>query len=136
MDKSLGTLLHFWGIFQFTQVQPLPSPHKKCWTSVSRIFSQVSTLYRVGGERTARKFRKRCTVLWGNQEMTEKYEYCSTVPRTFVHDCRLTLNFQCLLAIEDKGNWESTQVKKILTWNQIQPVTCIHIILWWSLLFH
>ena len=39
MDKSLGTLLHFWGIFQFTQVQPLPSPHKQCWTHVSRIFS-------------------------------------------------------------------------------------------------
>ena len=24
MDKSLGTLLRFWGVFQFTQVQPLP----------------------------------------------------------------------------------------------------------------
>ena len=30
-----------------------------------------------------------CTVLRGNREMTEKYEYCSTVPRTFVQDCRL-----------------------------------------------
>ena len=39
-DKSLGTLLHFWGNFQFTQVQPLPSPHKQCLTHVSRIFSQ------------------------------------------------------------------------------------------------
>ena len=28
-----------------------------------------------------------CTVLRGNREMTEKYEYCSTVPRTFVQDC-------------------------------------------------
>ena len=36
--------------------------------------------------------------------MTEKYEYRITVPRTFVHDCWLTLSFQCLLAIEDKGN--------------------------------
>ena len=50
-------------------------------------FVRVSTLYRVGGGRTVRKFRKGCTVLWGNREMTEKYEYCSTVPRTFVHDC-------------------------------------------------
>ena len=33
--KVLG---HFWVIFQFTQVQPLPSPHKQCWTCVSRIF--------------------------------------------------------------------------------------------------
>ena len=38
MDKSLGTLLHFWGIFQFTQAQPLPSPHQR-----------VSTLYGVKG---------------------------------------------------------------------------------------
>ena len=53
-------------------------------------FFRVSTLYRVGGGRTARKFRKGCTVLRGNREMTEKYEYCSTVPRTFVQDCRLT----------------------------------------------
>ena len=38
MDKSLGTLLHFWGVFRFTQVQPLPSRYKQCWTRVSRIF--------------------------------------------------------------------------------------------------
>ena len=57
MDKRLGTLFHFWGVFQFTQVQPLPSPHKQCWTRVSSIFFRVSTLYRVGGGRTARKFR-------------------------------------------------------------------------------
>ena len=47
-------------------------------------FFRVSTLYRVGGGRTARTFRKRCT---GNREVTEKYEYCSTVQRTFVQDC-------------------------------------------------
>ena len=40
MDKSLGTLVRLWGVFQFTQVQPLPSPHKQCWTRVSRIFSE------------------------------------------------------------------------------------------------
>ena len=45
MDKSLGTLLHFFGVFQFTQDQPLLSPHKQCWTSVSRIFFRVPTLY-------------------------------------------------------------------------------------------
>ena len=91
MDRSLGTLLHFWGVFQFTQVQPLPSPHKQCWTRVCRIFLRVSTLYWVGGGRTARNFRNRCTVLRGNREMTEKYKYCSTVPipiLEFVQDCR------------------------------------------------
>ena len=71
MDKSLVTLLRFWGVFQFTQV------------------FRVSTLYRVGGGRTARKFRKGCTVLRGNREMTGKYEYCITVPRTFVQDCKI-----------------------------------------------
>ena len=40
MDKSLGTLLRFWGVLKFTQVQPLPSPHKHCWTPVSIIFSE------------------------------------------------------------------------------------------------
>ena len=71
---------------------PSPSlhpPHKQCWTRASRIFFRVSTLYRVGGGgggRTARKFRKRGTVLRGNREITEKYEYCGTVPRT-VQDC-------------------------------------------------
>ena len=49
-------------------------------------FFSVSTLCRVGGGRTGRKFRKECTVLRGNREMAQKYEYCCTVPRTFVQD--------------------------------------------------
>ena len=43
-----------------------------CWTRVSGIFFRVSALYRVGGGWTATKFRKRCTVLRGNREITEK----------------------------------------------------------------
>ena len=58
-----------------------------CILNLFRVSS--STLYRVGGGRTARKFRKWCTVLRGNRQMTEKYEYRSTVPRTFVQDCSL-----------------------------------------------
>ena len=57
-----------------------------------QIFFRVSTLYRLGEGRTARKFRKGCTILRGNREMTEKYEYCSTVPRTFVQDYRYFCN--------------------------------------------
>ena len=45
---------------------------------------RVSTLYRVGGGRTARKFRERHTRLRGNRELTEKYKYCSTIQWTFV----------------------------------------------------
>ena len=66
-----------------------PSPHPT--NNVGRVypefFFRVSTFYRVGGRRTVGKFRKGCTVLGGNREMAEKYEYCSTVPRTVVHDC-------------------------------------------------
>ena len=40
MDICLGTFLHFWGVFQFSQARPLPSPHKQCVTGVSRIFSK------------------------------------------------------------------------------------------------
>ena len=39
VDKSLGALA-FLGVFQFTQVPPLPSTHKQCWTRVSRIFPE------------------------------------------------------------------------------------------------
>ena len=87
-NPNFRTLLRFWGVFQFTQVQSLPfSPQKQCWTRVSRIFFRVSTLYRVGGGgRSARQFRKGCTVLRGNRQMTEKYDYCSTVPKTFVQE--------------------------------------------------
>ena len=66
-----------------------PFTPQTMWDACIQNFFRVSTLYRVGGGRTARKFRKGCTVLRGNREMTEKYEYCSTVPRTFVQDCRI-----------------------------------------------
>ena len=92
MDKSLGTLLRFWGVFQFIQVQTLPSRHKQCWTRVSRIFSEFLLCIGWGGgggggRRSARKFGKWCTVLRGNREMKEKYAHCSTVPRPFVQNC-------------------------------------------------
>ena len=96
-DKRLGTFLHFWGVFQFTQVQQLLSPHKQCWTHVSRIFWGFELCIGWGEGRTARKFWKGCTVLRGNREMTEKYEYCSTVIRTFVQDYSLEhcIPFKC-----------------------------------------
>ena len=86
MDKSLGTLA-FLGVFQFTQVQhPFPSPHKQCCTRVSRIFP----LYGVGEGKLQENFEKDA-LFYEGPGMTEKYEYCITVPRTFVHDCRFTL---------------------------------------------
>ena len=44
MDKSLGTLLHFLGVFQFTQAQPLRSSHKTMLDECIQISFRVSTL--------------------------------------------------------------------------------------------
>lgn len=38
MDRSLGTLLHLWGLFQFTQDPTSPPPHKLRWIRLSRMF--------------------------------------------------------------------------------------------------
>ena len=88
--------LKSWGTFAFlghfpihTGPTPPLTPQTMLDGCIQNFFRDFSTLYRVGGGRTARKCRKGCTVLRGNQEMTEKYEYCHTVPRTFVRDCRM-----------------------------------------------
>ena len=49
--------LHFWDVFQFTQVQPLPSPRKQCWTSASWIFSEFQLC-----------------IGWGEGELQENFE--------------------------------------------------------------
>ena len=48
MGKSLGTLWRFWGVFQFTQAQPLPSPPQPKLDARIQNFFRVSTLYRMG----------------------------------------------------------------------------------------
>ena len=63
-----------------------PNPTNNVGRVYPDFFSEFSTLCRVGGGITARKYRKGYTVLRGNREMTEKYEYSSTVPRTFLQD--------------------------------------------------
>ena len=50
--------MHFWGVFQFIQAQPLPSPHKGRWTRVSRIFFSEFQL---------------CTG-WGKKELQVNFE--------------------------------------------------------------
>ena len=57
MDKSLGTLLHFLGVFQFTHAQPLTSAHKQCWTRVVRILSKFQIC-----------------IGWGERELQENFE--------------------------------------------------------------
>ena len=66
-----------------------PSPHPT--NNVGRVYPEFFSEFQLcigwGGGRTARKFRKRYTVLRGNRKIAEKYEYYTTVPRTFVKDC-------------------------------------------------
>ena len=90
MDESLGRFpIH-------TAPTPPLIPQTMLDACIQNLF-RVSTLYGVGGGRTARKFQKECAVLRGNREMTEKYEYCSTVQRTFVQDGRFNSSFFTIL---------------------------------------
>ena len=57
MDKSRGILLRFWGLFQFTQVQPIPSLQKQRCTRVSKSFSEFQLC-----------------IGWGEGEMQENFE--------------------------------------------------------------
>ena len=83
MGKSLGTLLRCW---VHTDLTPPLTPQTMLDECIQNLFP-VSTLYRVGEGRNARKCRKGCTVVRGNIEIKKKFEYCITVPRTFVQDC-------------------------------------------------
>ena len=82
MGKNLGTNLHLGGFFSNH------TKNKQRWSLVSRIFTSFNFVPGRGG-RTARNFWKSCTSLWGHPdpEITENYEYCVTVPRSFVQDC-------------------------------------------------
>ena len=66
MDKSLGTLLDFWGIFQFTQVQPLPLPQR--WTRAPRIFSEFQLCIGGWGE-LQENFAKDALLYEGTQKL-------------------------------------------------------------------
>ena len=72
----------FLAVFQFTQAQPLPSPHKQHWTRVSRTFSGFQ--HRMGwGRENSKKNSKRMNCFMRKPRMKEKYEYCITVPRSW-----------------------------------------------------
>ena len=68
MGKSLGTLLRCWGVFQFSQLQPLPLPHKQCWTRVSRICSQFQLCIGRGEEELQEFFEKDALFEEGTQK--------------------------------------------------------------------
>ena len=82
MYKSLGTHFHFWGVFQFTQVQPLPSPHKQCWTPVSRIFFEFQLCIGWGRE-NCKKFSKRMHHFKSEQRNDRKVRILQYCPKDF-----------------------------------------------------
>ena len=57
MDKSLGTLLRFWGVFQFTQVQPSPHPTY----NVGRVYPEFFSEFQL-------------CIGWGEGELQENFE--------------------------------------------------------------
>ena len=75
-------------------------------------FFQVSTLYRVEGGKPARIFRKGCPVLWGNREMTEKYDYCIVLVTYWSHDNSNTSKADC---INKQNEWKSMFFYPILS---------------------
>ena len=96
MDKSLGTLLPFWAFPIHTGPNPPLIRHKQYWTRVSRIFSDFQ-LCIWWGEGKLQENLEKDALFYDGPRMTEKYEYCITVPRTFVHECRFTLFLSRLL---------------------------------------
>ena len=64
------------------------SPHKQCWTRVSRIFSDFQHCMRWGERELQENFEKDALFYkWtqNDKKKTEIYEYCITVRGTFVH---------------------------------------------------
>ena len=98
--KSWDTFA-FLGRFPIHTGLTLPLTQQTMLDACIQNFFRVSTFCRVGGGKTARKFRKGCIVLRGCREMTENYKYCSTVPRTFVQDCSFQKENVNLWAVDD-----------------------------------
>ena len=59
MDKSLGTLLHFWGVFQFTQAQPSPHPTNNVGRVYPEFFPSFNFVHCIG---------------WGEGELNESFK--------------------------------------------------------------
>ena len=59
MDKSLGTLLHFWDIFQLTWVQPSPHPTNNVGCMYPEFFPSFNFVHCIG---------------WGEGELNESLE--------------------------------------------------------------
>ena len=81
MEKSLGTRLHFWGVFQFTQTQPLPSPtNKDGRVYLEFFFSEFQLCIRWGRE-NCKKISKRMHFFYEGAQNREKKRILHHCPR-------------------------------------------------------
>ena len=73
MNKSLGTLLRFRGVFRVTRTQPLllPGPQTMLDACIQNFF-QVSSLYGVGEGRNEEHFEKVALFYEGTQTLQKK----------------------------------------------------------------
>ena len=123
MDKSLRTLAFLERFPMHAGPTPPLTPQTMLDACIQNWFSSFNFGWVAGGT-TARKCRNGCTVLRGSREMTGKYKYCSTVPRTFVQDCSSFLPFiflfrlssSSLIAVisssRSRRNWKKHQNNK------------------------
>ena len=83
MEKSLGILLNFWGVFQFTHTLPLPSSHKQRWTHVSRLFLPQSQLCIGQGRENYKKILKSMHCLAGAKPSCVHQDTLSCMKKLF-----------------------------------------------------
>ena len=95
-----------------------PSPYRT--NNIGRVYPEFFSLLQlcigcVEGE-LQENFKKGCTILRGNRETTEKCEYCNTVPRTFVQDCRLssTPNWKESICLQCREHTDKADKRKKL----------------------
>ena len=89
--KVLGHL-HFWAFSN--SHRPKLSPHPQ--NNVGRVHPEFFLCIGWEEGKLQENFEKDA-LFYEGLRMTEKYEYCTTVPRTFVHDCRVTLFLSILV---------------------------------------
>ena len=112
-----------WDTFAFPgrfSIHTGPTPPLTPQTMLDACIQNSLSPPRVGGGRTARKFEVR-----GNREMTEKYEYCSAVPRTFVQDCRYLQIWSLMIILLVRVYLKYLKVKiesALLVLQEIEPL--------------
>ena len=126
--KVFGTLLHFWGIFQCTQV-PSPHPTNNVGQLYPECFSSFNFVYGWG----RKNCKKWCIVLRGNWEMTEKYDYCSSVPSWGLLSRIVALEWKERALIEKViSRYFWWFLEAILVYQNCTPMWCLHIKLYKS----